>query len=275
MIGPSTPVDDYRLNDGASLISRGATIDYVVARSSSTFSMSGGTINATGSHDGVQLMAGSSTVVEGGASIKADLYGIRLGRAGDTGASATVSDSHVQGGRGAAYVSSASTLTVLRSTFVGEGSSAAVDLFGSGKLNAQDSVFTGGGAGMRLFGDTTGGAAEVNLVGSRVEGLTGPAIVVGSASVPALTANIVVGPGSSLVGGNDVLMQVVGGSTANLRVDASQLVGDVVAEAGSTANLTLENQASLTGRLENVAGLTLNSQARWNMVEDSQVGAWQ
>jgi outer membrane autotransporter protein len=58
-----------------------------------------------------------------------------------------------------------------------------------------------------------------------------------------------------------------------MRVDASQLVGDVVAEAGSTANLTLENQASLTGRLQNVAGLTLNSQARWNMVEDSQVGS--
>jgi len=273
VIGPSTPVDDYMLNDGASLIAKDATIDYVVARSSSTFSMNGGTINATGSHNGINLMPGSSTAVSGGASVKADLYGIRLGRAGDTGASATVSDSHVQGGSGAAYVSSASTLTVLRSELVGEGSSAAVDLFGSGKLSAQDSVLTGGGAGMRLFGDTTGGVADVTLVGSRVEGLTGPAIAVGNASLPALTANIVVGPGSSLVGGDDVLLQVVGGSTANMRVDASQLVGDVVAEAGSTANLTLENQASLTGRLQNVAGLTLNSQARWNMVEDSQVGS--
>lgn len=58
-----------------------------------------------------------------------------------------------------------------------------------------------------------------------------------------------------------------------MRVDGSHLQGDVRAEAGSTANLTLDNQASLTGRLENVAGLTLNNQGRWNMVEDSQVGS--
>lgn len=192
---------------------------------------------------------------------------------GTVGASALVTDSHVQGASGGAYVSSNSALTVLRSTFVGDGSRAVVDLFGNGKLTAQDSVFTGGGAGIRLFGDAAGGTAQVTLVNSRVEGLTGPAIVVGSDTLPAATADIVVGPGSTLVGGDNVLLQVAGGSTANMRVDATQLLGDVVAEAGSTANLTLENQASLTGRLENVAGLTLNSQARWNMVEDSQVGS--
>ncbi|MHB0783917.1 hypothetical protein [Pseudomonas putida] len=31
VIGPSTPVDDYLLSDGASLTATGATIDYVVA----------------------------------------------------------------------------------------------------------------------------------------------------------------------------------------------------------------------------------------------------
>ncbi|PYB76662.1 autotransporter outer membrane beta-barrel domain-containing protein [Pseudomonas sp. LB-090624] len=273
VIGPSTPVDDYLLSDGASLTAKDATIDYVVAQSSSTFSMTGGSINATGAHDGVRLMAGSSATVQGGASIKSDLYGIRLLQDGTVGASALVTDSHVQGASGGAYVSSNSALTALRSTFVGDGSRAVVDLFGNGELTAQDSVFTGGGAGIRLFGDAAGGTAQVTLVNSRVQGLTGPAIVVGSDSLPAATVDIVVGPGSTLVGGDDVLLQVAGGSTANMRVDASQLLGDVVAEAGSTANLTLENQASLTGRLENVAGLTLNSQARWNMVEDSQVGS--
>lgn len=274
VIGPGTPLDDYRLNDGATLTANGASINYVTAQSSSTFNMNGGSINATGSHNGILLFAGSNAAVASGATIKADLYGIRLlTDANQQGSSATVSDSHVQGGSGAASVASGSTLNVLRSTFVGEGSSAAVDLLGSGTLNAQDSVFTGGGAGLRLLGDATGGAANVTLVGSHVEGLTGPAILVGNPALAPATANIVIGPGSSLVGGDGVLLQVTGNSTANMRVDASQLVGDVVADAGSTANLTLENQANLTGRLVNVAGLTLNSKGSWTMVEDSQVGA--
>lgn len=58
-----------------------------------------------------------------------------------------------------------------------------------------------------------------------------------------------------------------------MTVDNSQLVGDVRVEEGSSASLTLDNHASLTGRLENVAGLTLSNQARWNMVEDSKVGS--
>ncbi|EPM0510466.1 MULTISPECIES: hypothetical protein [Pseudomonas] len=114
VIGPSTPVDDYLLSDGASLTATGATIDYVVARSSSTFSMTGGSINATGAHDGVRLMAGSSATVQGGASIKSDLYGIRLLQDGTVGASALVTDSHVQGASGGAYVSSNSALIRLK-----------------------------------------------------------------------------------------------------------------------------------------------------------------
>lgn len=42
--------------------------------------------------------------------------------------------------------------------------------------------------------------------------------------------------------------------------------------SGSSANLTLGNQASLSGGLTNVEALALNDGGRWNMVEDSEVG---
>jgi len=45
----------------------------------------------------------------------------------------------------------------------------------------------------------------------------------------------------------------------------------VIVEAGSTGNVTLQNFATLTGRLENVDTLTLNSEGKWVMVEDGQV----
>ncbi|QXH52988.1 autotransporter outer membrane beta-barrel domain-containing protein [Pseudomonas fakonensis] len=266
--------DDYQLSSGANLTANGATINHVVALSNSTFTMSGGNIDASGANDGISLAAGSSAALSNNARVLSDNIGIRLNRdASGLGSSAVVSDSYVEGANGAAALGSGSSLSVLGSTLVGGGVSAAVTVVGSGVLAAQNSSLIGGGAGLELGGDNTGGAADVTLVGTRVEGLTGPAILVGASGFDPATANIVIGPGSSLVGGDGVLLQVSNNSTANMRVDASQLVGDVVADAGSTANLTLENQANLTGRLVNVAGLTLNSQASWIMVEDSQVGA--
>lgn len=273
-ITAQTPRNDYRLQEGAVLTANGADIDFVTTNQNTTFIMNGGEINARGSFDGIDLLSGGTTSVSDNARIVAGNVGIRLSRnTAGVGSSAQVTDSYVQGTNGAATVSSGSSLDAVRSTFESSARSPAVTLAGSGKLIAQDSTFTGGPTGLRIFGDNTGGASEVTLVGSRVEGLTGPAITVGSGTLPAGTTTITVGPGSNLIGGNDVLLQVTANSTANLRVDASQLQGDVVADAGSTANLALENQASLTGRLVNVAGLSLASQASWNLVEDSQIGA--
>ncbi|WP_232786938.1 autotransporter outer membrane beta-barrel domain-containing protein [Pseudomonas monteilii] len=109
--------------------------------------------------------------------------------------------------------------------------------------------------------------------GQGVEGQDGSAIVVGNPALGPAEADILVAGGSTLQGSNGALLEVTGSSTARMTVDNSQLVGDVRVEEGSSASLTLDNHASLTGRLENVAGLTLSNQARWNMVEDSKVGS--
>lgn len=273
-IGAGTPADDYELQPGATLNATDADMGYVVLRSGATFNMSGGAVSAGNVRNGVDLAGSSSASISNGATIIADSYGIRLNRdSSGNGSRATISDSHVQGNLGAAYVSQGSTLDVTRSTLVGTGTRAAVDVFNGGALNAHDSTITGGGAGLRVVGSASTDPARINLQGTQVQGQGGSAILVGSAALPGAAADIVVGPGSSLIGSNGNLLEVVGSSRADMRVDGSQLQGDVRAEAGSTINLSLENHASLTGRLENVAGLTLGSQGRWNMIEDSQVGS--
>lgn len=273
-ITAETPLNDYRLLEGAVLTADGARLDFVNAERNATFNMNGGAINALGSQDGINLTSGGKTTLSNDARVVSENIGIRLNRnAAGVGSSAQLIDSYVQGANGAAAVSSGSSLSALRSTLASGADASAVTLVGSGKLVAQDSILSGGQTGLEVFGDSTGGASEVTLTGTRVESLTGPAITVGFTGLPAATSTIVVGPGSTLVSGNDVLLQVAANSTANLRVDASQLQGDIVANAGSTANLALENQASLTGRLVNVAGLSLASQASWSLVEDSEIGA--
>jgi outer membrane autotransporter protein len=272
-ITAATPVDDYLVLEGIHLTANGATMNHIRTERNATVTINGGTIDAFNSEDGIELAAGSSAAVSNNARIVADNYGIRLITSGGIGSSAQVTDSYVEGRNGAALISSNSSLTATNSTLVGTGTSPAVSLAGSGTLFAEGSIITGASAGLRMYGDNTGGAAEVTLLGTQVEGLTGPALLVGLTAAVPTTANILVGAGSSLVGGDGVLMKVTANSTANLRVNDSTLTGDVVADAGSTANLTLENQASLTGRLVNVASLTLNSQGSWTMTEDSQVGA--
>lgn len=159
------------------------------------------------------------------------------------------------------------------SSLVSNGNSGAAQLFGNASLIASGSTISGARTGLEILADPDfADAATVSLVGSHVEGLDGSAIVVGDALLGPASANIQVGAGSTLTGSNGTLLEVVGNSTANLSVDNAQLVGDVRAEEGSTANVSLDNHASLVGRLENVASLTLANQGRWTMVEDSQVG---
>lgn len=102
-----------------------------------------------------------------------------------------------------------------------------------------------------------------------VEGQSGAAILVEDFGLANTPIDVFVNSGSSLVGGNGVLLQVNGASTANMTVNNSQLEGDVVAEPTATAHLTLENSATLTGNLTHVSNLSLNSQGQWIMVGDN------
>ena len=100
---------------------------------------------------------------------------------------------------------------------------------------------------------------------THVEGLAGSAILVDTLGVGAVVADIIVRDQSTLKGSNGTLMEVVRGAEGNLTVDNSNLVGNIVADDMSTANVTLQNQATLTGKLDNVQSLTVNSDARWIM----------
>jgi outer membrane autotransporter protein len=186
------------------------------------------------------------------------------------GSTAQVSDSQVTGGVSGALVGGGSTLTLENSTVSGTGATGRGIALFEGTANAVGSTITGTQNGV-VFGDVAGttDSGRLDLNGSQVSGTNGSAITVAATT----TAQINVNNGSTLVGGNGNLLEVASGATAIMSVDNSQLTGDVVVAGGGTANLTLQNSASLTGRLENVNSLAVNSQAQWVMVEDSQVGS--
>ncbi|WP_445177112.1 autotransporter outer membrane beta-barrel domain-containing protein [Pseudomonas cichorii] len=188
-----------------------------------------------------------------------------------------------------------STVTLSGSQVSGTGANGVgVHMF-NGELRATNGTVISGavnGINVTQSRDVSGpGNPFIELDNSQVIGQTGAAIVVDPPFGSTDLTNIIVKNGSSLTGGNGNILEVNGATATmdvsgsalagnvqvtdsgklDLSLDQSTLTGDVIAEAGSTANVALSNNSVLTGRLENLSSLAINSAARWVMVEDSTV----
>jgi len=272
-IDATTTTDDYLVETASKLTANGATTYQIRASGGSTINLSDTQVTAQGNAHGVDL-GGSEATIANGSKVVSSNVGLRLASSATGGSTAVVSDSEIVGGRVGAVLSARSQLileagsTVTASNANGVG----VQSFG-GRISATDSTIVGGLNGAYLFADLNLSADNALVLdNSRVEGLTGSAIFVdGQTQTNTERVNIEVNNGSTLVGGNGNLVEVVNGSKVNFNVDNSQLVGDVIVEAGSSAHVVLDNFAKLTGQLENVESLAVNNDARWVMVGDGEV----
>lgn len=273
VIDSTTPlVDSYTLRNNAELTANGASTYQILVQTGSQLNLNGSTVNAMGINDGVRLTQSSATI--NGSTIVSTRSGLSLGYiiGSGAGSQASVADSSITGGTRGVTVASLGVLDLSRTAVTATDANGIGLQMTEASVIARDSSITGGlnGILMMTSGDVTAPRA-LELDGTRVEGLTGSAISVIDPGVTGEPAEILIKNGSTLVGGNGVLLEVGNGATANASVDNSNLVGDVIVEAGSTGNLTLQNFATLTGRLQNVETLDLNSQGKWVMVEDSQL----
>lgn len=273
-IGSTDLPDSYRLNSGAKLTATGAQLLGVDMNPDSTLVLDNSAVSSTTS-DGVAVANGGQVIVGNNSTVFGINQGLSLQRSGTNGSSAQVSDSRIEGVRVGVGISAESQLRLDNSEVVGSGAgSTAIRLVGSGQLDASGSRMVGDRHGIQVYADPTlAGGARIDLDGSHVEGVTGSAILVGNPALPPTLVDISLVNGSTLKGGDGVLLDVQGLSTANMRVDASHLVGDVRVEAGSSANLDLHNNASLTGKLDNVTSLAMAGASQWHMTGDSTVGS--
>lgn len=268
-IDQNTPLDSYLLTRAATLNGTNANTREIIARDGSTVNLNGGTVNATGSAVGVELLNSFAQI--NGTRISSGSTGLLLGYTlAGAGSQATVSgNSVISGVRSGASVSARSTLTLRNSELHGTGANGVGLQMFDGTASALGSTIIGTVNGVEINDDTgQAGGTVLNLDSTRVQGTTGTAILVDGGNAAISASN-----GTSLAGGNGVLLDVRLGGLANLSVSDgnTHLVGDVVVESGSTANVTLDNAATLTGRLENVQALTVNNEARWVMVGDGSV----
>lgn len=280
VIDAGSDFDRYTLKDGAKLISNGGSILSILSQNS-TFEMNGGEVVA-GSEHGVRLYGSQATIRDARIS-SASGIGMIVGEQDGVGSHARVSNSRIEGATYGVNLGRESTLQMTNTDVIGgEFGILAID----GNLTAQGGSITGGTNGLYVFRTADGTApASVHLEGTRVVGETGAAIVVDSPGVGATPITLV--NGTTLEGGNGNMLEVINGGSADVLVNNSNLAGNIQVGAGSTldlnldfasmkgdiindggtANVGLNNGAVLTGRLENVDKLSVNSDATWVLVD--------
>lgn len=270
-IDASSPLDVWQLQTNATLTGSGANTLGLSSTTGGLINLSNSTVASAGAGglpNGISLSNATATLNNSNVT-SLNGIGISAVRSISSVGGSTVNLSNnttVKGLQGGIAGNRFSELNVQGSTVEGTGANSFGIRLLEGSLSATaGSSITGGLNGLTVGTDTlvsTVIPSTIVLDNSRIEGKSGSAIVVGinAPNFPTV-AKISVLNGSSLIGGNGTLLEVRTGASAELLVDDSRLTGNVVADEGGSANVTLQNKATLTGNLQGVTNATLNNQA--------------
>ncbi|SDO28266.1 outer membrane autotransporter barrel domain-containing protein [Pseudomonas extremorientalis] len=269
-------MNQSRVNAGKLTLNAGTRAQDIQAFNGSKISLNGATVVARSSAVSAISLQGSTADIQGSTITNHNGMGISAVRDFHTeqGSTFNVFNSVINGSTRGAFATAFSELNFTGSEVNGTADDSVGILLWGATANATDSRISGGENGVRLSyeSDTLNNSTLV-LDRTSVEGRNGAALLVEGDAYGSTEANIQVRNGSTLTGGNGNILEVIGGSTANMNVDRSFLVGDVVVEEGSTAKLQLNNGSWLTGQLKNVAELSVNEASNWVLVGDSNVEA--
>lgn len=281
--------DTYDLVNGAVLTTQDAST-LSIRVTASTVQLNGGTISG-GSSNGLHLF-GSNATVNGAVVSSTGAVGMAIARVWAAPSTATVSNSTITGARLGAQVSARSTLNISGTTVTGSNADGiGLAILGGTVTATSGTQFNGTAAGVRIGRESAinSQAPTLTLDNSSATGGTGPAVLVRTDTV----AEINVRNGSTLNGGNGVILEVQGPATANLNVAASSLrgnvqiadtatanlkldqaslVGDVVVTPGANASLALDNRSQLTGNLNGVQQVNINSNSNWTLNANNTIG---
>lgn len=253
---------------GGTLNADTAITSQIHASSNARINLTQSTVTSAGFDTALALTDSTATVT--GSTLTSQSTALSLARdlLIPVGSVATVIDSTLLGGTSGAAVTSFSTLN-LGSTRV-EGTDAGgigLELIGGHANVSTGSQIIGELNGVMfeedIFLDPSAVTAQSQLIvdGSTVQGRTGAAISVNFATPSGQPVLIDVLNGSSLIGGNGNILEVIDGAAARFQVNNSKLAGNIEVAAGGEASVLLQNAASLNGNLVNVDSVTLDTQS--------------
>lgn len=289
---PGSHTDNYVVQRGGVLnVTPGGITREIRVTGASTLNIDAGRVDGYSTLDAAILLHQSNATISDSKITSHYKGGLDLSRSlsQDIGAEAVVSNSQITGATYGATVTAFSHLQLLNGSTLTGGSQEGLKLMG-GKATVVGSTITGATNGVTMTREhrTVTQSPVLVLEGAHVEGLGGPAILINQD----ITAEIDVNNGSTLNGANGNMLELLNGGNANMRVNQSELTGNVqvgtgsaldlsldraimhgdVINSGGSASVGLNNGSVLTGRLENVDTLAINSNATWVLVDNQQVG---
>jgi outer membrane autotransporter protein len=290
VVRPGDAVTSYQVMSAKLTVQPGAQTNEIAAHLGSTVTISGARVEAAvGS--AVDLFGSTATIsnsvlsgIKNPAWPNSSSFGLRLnGRTGHT--RATVINSQVSGvGRGASVTGDASLILDHSDVLGSDGDKpvgpvaggVGVFLYGAQAEASNASTITGDNHGVVMISENMSEGMRdpyLKLDGSSVVGTQGSAVVVsGFQGVRHTTADIDVVNGSTLTGGNGIILQVQDAAGARFNVNDSHLTGNVQVSDDSTADLSMVNNASLTGNIANATSLSVDQSSGWVMEGDSTIG---
>ncbi|SFC61400.1 outer membrane autotransporter barrel domain-containing protein [Pragia fontium DSM 5563 = ATCC 49100] len=181
-----------------------------------------------------------------------------------------ISSSKINSSDTGAYIIGGDT-TISNTEIVSQGNNAILLQGGELNLTNNSSIKAfGNGFGLLLYkGYDTGDYLENNITlnNSTIETEAAPGIYVGRDA----TANIHIENNANIIGGFGTFLHVSSGAITAASLDDSHIVGDVVSATDAITDITLQNGASLTGKMLNVNRLDVNTQSLWSLSENSNI----
>jgi outer membrane autotransporter protein len=292
-IDQNTPLDNYRARNGGVLNSNGANTFEVLINTDAKFNAVGGTYAGRLGNAGVSITNASGNLTD--ATVTGTRMGMLINRVSGTttGSNVVISGSRITGITAGIETGGGSLIQLTDTQVTGSGPTGiGLNSFGADVRAAGGSI-TGGATGVRLWADSegVGDGANLSLSNVQVQGQTGSAILADAG----VTTQIQVLNNTRLLAGNNILLDVKGASTAtmtvanstlqgninidgnstvNLTFDQGHMTGDVVlVDDPSTATVTLQNNSTFTGRLDQVNGVTINSGSTVTLTGNDTIGA--
>ncbi len=289
-VDSTDPVSDYLVENGGVLTANAVTTQSLTVQSGSRLNINGATVNGNPGFYGIQVSDSHATIQ--GATVTADTRALWVARppSATQGSTVEATNSRFVGGTTGALVTGLSALTLSNSELRGTNAgSIGLDSRGADVRALAGTLISGDSAGIRMTNDgNNAGTNSLLLDNSTVEGRNGPAILVeggvqgatiaiqNNAILRAADGNLLKVQGGSATAMNVVgsalegNVQVLQNSGVDLSFDGASMVGDVLREEGSTADVSLNNGASFTGRLNN-SNLSVNSGSTLTMVGDDSI----
>ncbi len=243
-INSSVPATDYLVRNNGVLNASGANTRSITAQTGSTLNISGTTVVGNAGNEGVVVTSSKGSIDQ--TSITSDDIGLAVNRSSVAagGSSVTVSNSRITGDVAGAQVTGLSTLSLINTQVTGAGANGiGVNILG-GEVNASAGThITGQSTGVRIVNDSANvGARTLSLDNATVQGVDGSAILVERGT----QAIIHILNGSTLLAGNNILLDIQGASAATVAVAGSSLTGNINVAAGSNGDISFE-QSQMTG----------------------------